>query len=128
LGAPSSCSGRFWDRLYILLIDDVDAGLETATLVRPEEAVAAIKDVSDRLSGQVIAKLRERQTVWVLGASADIDAWQTDLSDLLAVKPEEIGIVRVERKVSLAETESKSEPGPRAVVRPPPQGGTEAQE
>lgn len=111
-----------WRETNILLIDDVDAGLEHASLVRADEAIRAIEEVEKTLPGEVIARLRERRSAWVLGASADIAGWRHNLCEILAVAPEQIAVVKVEKKLAPDESTSKSEPGPRSVVRPPSDG------
>jgi hypothetical protein len=102
VGAPAAPSGlldyddgrALWPltEAELLIVDDVDAGLDTKALLSPEGLESALT----ALKGQKpLGWLAARRSVWVLGEGSSPEGWQVTLARLIGTDARTIRTVRL---------------------------------
>ena len=86
-----------WKQCDLLIIDDVDAGVTTATgaiqLVEPADLERAMTAGG---ASTPLAWLGERRSVWVLGDATQAGAWKTVIARLMRIDEGKIATVELQ--------------------------------
>jgi hypothetical protein len=87
-----------WKQCDLLIIDDVDAGVKTASgataeLIQPADLEKALSDIG----AAPLTWLGQRRSVWVLGNAAAAPAWKEAIAGLLGIGTSEITIIDLKR-------------------------------
>ncbi len=83
-----------WREVDLLVVDDVDFGLASLSLVGPVAVADALRTLQSEKSVPPLAWLKDRRSVWVVGAGGDLEAWRQALAELIGLgDKEEIKLV-----------------------------------
>ncbi len=80
-----------WRHSDILIMDDVDPGLKTQTVVRPEDVLKQLL----ALPRPSLEALRQRRTIWALGTVEHTEGWINAMCLALNVDASKIGTVKL---------------------------------
>jgi len=88
-------AGRYlwpWRAVELLIVDDVDAGVpDGPARLAPHELADTLEALAK--ASPPLAWLAERRSLWVLGETEDVAAWQAALGRIIGVAAAEIGVV-----------------------------------